>query len=89
MSNTVISSQTVKLMEAAPVDWQEMVEAMNDSMTGDIESEIDRLVTRLSILGTYVSERRDGNDHDGAVKRAMKVRKMVRKALGYSYPERQ
>lgn len=83
-----IDAESMKILEITYqplVDLKEIVDGMTAGEKHDTSSFMNTIVIRVATMAEYIEQRRDGNDHQGAVKKAIQVRRRVRKAMGYTF----
>ena len=78
-----------KMLLTPPVQFAEVYEQeLQTGIANDIESsirQIERAAEHLTVLAAYLEGRFTvGLSHDSAVKKAMRVRRSLRKAQGYN-----
>ena len=83
---------TRELLNAPPNEWEERASKLNDMEKQDVEHDLSALIQRATLLESYVSHRWNtgcgDQGHNKAAKKANKTLTAVRRALGYSYPDR-
>lgn len=84
--------ELLDVMALPPSQWRERVEAMSPADRGNMEGSLDALIQRATLLAGYAEFRFDtgcgDQGHDYSAEKANEKLVKVRRALGYSYPER-
>ena len=81
----------LKILEAAPIEWPELVKALPSSEMLELSRWLDSVSEGAARLSAYV-EARGGSGcgdsgHDRAVKAQNRRAAKVRRALGYTFPK--
>jgi len=76
------------LTKLPPVKWDRRVSSLSSTDQLELNRAVESDAQRLILLGEYLSSRSNGQDHAGAVKRANARVVKVRRAMGFTYPER-
>lgn len=93
----LLSTQTEKILLAPVSEWPQLINS--DKRRGrvvgslqEMESELSALVQRAALLEVYLSHRYNtgcgDQGHEDSAKKANRSLLKVRKALGFSYPDR-
>jgi hypothetical protein len=75
------------LIEIAPVRMGEACDSMTEEQLHDADNTLSHLMQAAAWRRGYICSRRNGDDHDKAVRRANRDLAAVRKVIGYSYPD--
>jgi len=86
-------TETLLQMIAAPaVSWEATIDKMSSSERDDLLREVEAVACRAALFSGYVGQRYGygcgDQGHKHAAKEANRRLVKVRKALGFSYPER-
>ena len=66
--------------------WEQIVDVLSRRNTDNAAAYASNLSTIAAEISTYLEQRYDDAGHDTGMKEAAKMRRRVRKALGYTNP---
>ena len=85
-------SKAQELLKAPLIEWPERAEKLDIQVKQEVENELSAVIQRATLLEAYVARRWNtgcgDQGHSSSAKHANNTLVKVRRALGYTYPER-